>query len=531
MRIVGLLLILASTAAADFPPCGRQLWPWPIGGNLTRGYVDADGFAWVGNNAGDVLRIDPNKVPKPSAYKMFHLADGFEIRAMDGVNGRLYAVGSLAGAGGAIYEFDGKRWKGVYVTAQGYANRFHVVRAFGPNDVWALGTSMTTGSACVRFDGSGWQRVPTSEKQYLSGLARLQDGSIWSGGVKDTLHRWDGKRWTVGRSVPVKYLWNLFPCGKRVYLQGSDAANHRGVWDLTEPEARRIQVPGNTADLSIAGVVGSSLYCVDAKKRLWKVTPERAVFVAENASASVTGLPDGRLLLSGASGLLAILDGSERIPCGVRGDYTALAYAANGEQCVAATKTGPFFIFDGQRVRLIPRPHRVAVTRIAMRSPDAIYAALPTGHIYRYDGRLWTRLTRDPLTETFRGGNHEPRPQPVRARMLYLPADGGLVVFPSMDCWDGKTWRRLKLPYDPYEPTGYVETGAVITHLPTYAGIIAIGGKSIATLCIETSEGLFERENPGWRKLDARMSFHRSLHAPRAPTSSTIRQTLAGLKR
>ena len=462
---------------------------------------------------------------------MFHLADGLEITALDGVDGRLYAVGTIAGAGGAIYEFDGERWRGVYVSASGYANRFHVVRAFAPDDVWVLGTSMTTGSACVRFDGRTWRRVPSSDKQYLSGLARLPDGSIWSGGVHGQLHRWDGGRWVVARRIPPRYLWHLYPCGKLVYLSGTDDTNTHGIWDITGDEARRIQVPGNASDLAPSGVVGAALYCVDRRKRLWKVTAERTTFVAEDAAGSVAGLPDGRLLLSRRDGGLEILNGRQRIPCGFRGDYTALAFSADGKQCAAATRQGPYFVFDGERIRLIARPNSLKATRLAMRSPQEIYAAFGDGHVYRFDGQLWTRLTPRPLTETFRGGNHRPRPQPVNPQLLYLPPQGGLVLFPSMDCWDGGKWKRLKLPFDPYEPTGYSETGAVITHIAEYASVLAVGGESIASLCIETSEGLFDRAGDGWRKLDPRTRFHRTLVAPRAPESGTIRQTLVGLRR
>jgi len=534
MRNAAMLLALAAVVTAapgrGLPPSGRQLWPWPIGGRLTRAYVDKDGFAWVGNNGGDVLRIDPKRVPEPAAYRMFHLADGFEIRALDGKDGRVFAVGHLAGAGGAIYEFDGARWRGVYVTAAGYANRFHSIGIFGKDDIWVLGTSMTTGSACVRFDGRRWRRVESAGAQYLSGLARLPDGSIWSGGVKQMLHRWNGERWEVGRRIPMKYLWALFPCGNRVYLQGTDAKNIHCVLDITEEKPRRIRLPRHDADISIAGVVGDTLYCTDSKRRLWKVTPQRATFVAEDAQANVAGLPDGRLLLTGSNGLLEIMDGSQRIPCGYRGVFTQLAYSRDSRQCVASTKKGPFVVFDGKTIRLIPRPDRSEVAQLAIRTPDEIYAAYRTGHVYRFDGRLWTRVTPVPLTETYQGTNHGRTKDPVRFEMLYLPAKRGLVVFPSLDCWDGAKWERLKLPFDPYKPKRFVETGAVITHLPEYPGIGSIGGDSIATLFIQTSEGFFLRDDGRWLKLDPRLSLHRRLYAPGEKHHGELRLTMVGLR-
>ena len=93
------------------------------------------------------------------------------------------------------------------------ANQLYDVRAFAPDDVWAVGWYWTPiGSAplVARWDGRRWSESPTPEDEYrqLVALDGTSSSDIWAVGHSLTLDdghqalamHWDGRSWAVVRT-------------------------------------------------------------------------------------------------------------------------------------------------------------------------------------------------------------------------------------------------------------------------------------------------------------------------------------------
>jgi hypothetical protein len=93
------------------------------------------------------------------------------------------------------------------------ANQLYDVRAFAPNDVWAVGWQWTeAGSAplVVRWDGRKWNVSPTPKDEYrqLVALDGTSSSDIWAVGHSLNFNEghqalamhWDGRSWAVART-------------------------------------------------------------------------------------------------------------------------------------------------------------------------------------------------------------------------------------------------------------------------------------------------------------------------------------------
>ena len=114
------------------------------------------------------------------------------------------------------------------------ANQLYDVRAFAPNDVWAVGWYWTTiGSAplVVRWDGRMWRESRTPEDQYrqLVALDGTSSSDIWAvghsfnfnDGYQALAMHWDGRTWSV---VPTPIL------ADDVYLNDVSVVSPTDVW-------------------------------------------------------------------------------------------------------------------------------------------------------------------------------------------------------------------------------------------------------------------------------------------------------------
>jgi len=114
------------------------------------------------------------------------------------------------------------------------ANELFDVRAFAPDDVWAVGWYWTPiGSAplVVRWDGHRWKESPTPEDEYrqLVALDGTSSSDIWAVGQSLSLDdgyqalvmHWDGRAWTV---VPTPRL------AADVYLNDVSVLSPTDVW-------------------------------------------------------------------------------------------------------------------------------------------------------------------------------------------------------------------------------------------------------------------------------------------------------------
>jgi hypothetical protein len=114
------------------------------------------------------------------------------------------------------------------------ANQLYDVRAFAPNDVWAVGWYWTTiGSAplVVRWDGRRWKVSPTPNDEYrqLVALDGTSSSDIWavghslnfSNGHQALAMHWDGRTWAV---VPTPIL------AGDIYLNDVSVVSATDVW-------------------------------------------------------------------------------------------------------------------------------------------------------------------------------------------------------------------------------------------------------------------------------------------------------------
>src|SRR5262245_2614497 len=127
------------------------------------------------------------------------------------------------------------------------ANQLHDVRAFAPNDVWAVGWQWTTiGSAplVVRWDGRRWKVSPTPNDEYrqLVALDGTSSSDIWAVGHSLNFNdghqalamHWDGRVWAV---VPTPKL------ADDVYLNDVSVVSATDVW------AVGFTLPANPRDI------------------------------------------------------------------------------------------------------------------------------------------------------------------------------------------------------------------------------------------------------------------------------------------
>jgi hypothetical protein len=114
------------------------------------------------------------------------------------------------------------------------ANQLYDVRAFAPNDAWAVGWQWTPiGSAplVVRWDGRRWRVSPTPDDEYrqLVALDGASSSDIWAvghsfnfnDGYQALAMHWDGRAWTV---VPTPIL------ADDIYLNDVAVVSPTDVW-------------------------------------------------------------------------------------------------------------------------------------------------------------------------------------------------------------------------------------------------------------------------------------------------------------
>jgi hypothetical protein len=114
------------------------------------------------------------------------------------------------------------------------ANQLYDVRAFAPNDVWAVGWQWTPiGSAplVVRWDGHRWKVSPTPNDEYrqLVALDGTSSSDIWAVGHSLNFNdghqalamHWDGRTWAV---VPTPIL------AGDIYLNDVSVVSATDVW-------------------------------------------------------------------------------------------------------------------------------------------------------------------------------------------------------------------------------------------------------------------------------------------------------------
>jgi hypothetical protein len=114
------------------------------------------------------------------------------------------------------------------------ANQLYDVRAFTPNDVWAVGWQWTPiGSAplIVRWDGRRWRVSPTPDDEYrqLVALDGTSSSDIWAvgqsfnfeDGYQALAMHWDGRAWAV---VPTPTL------ADDIYLNDVAVVSPTDVW-------------------------------------------------------------------------------------------------------------------------------------------------------------------------------------------------------------------------------------------------------------------------------------------------------------
>lgn len=161
-------------------------------------------------------------------------ADGAaaSISALDSTD--VWAVGFLERPSGAqrafAQHFDGTSWTST--TVPGLA--LTAVRAFKPNDVWAVGYRSAEGflrTLTVHWDGSAWTMIPSPNRNdsvnVLSALSGTSSRDLWAVGsyfdpenhaTLSLAEHWNGRRWSIVPTVDVD-LQNVLGA---VYAAGVD---------------------------------------------------------------------------------------------------------------------------------------------------------------------------------------------------------------------------------------------------------------------------------------------------------------------
>jgi len=128
-----------------------------------------------------------------------------------------------------LMHWDGATWSLVNGPAVN-AGALSAIKAFGPVDIWAVGTEGFAGNTpttlTLHWDGTAWIRIPSPNiemQNYLSGIDGMTPDDIWAVGRSTTstlaMH-WDGAAWTLvptpviagGQFFAVKVIGPTFVC-------------------------------------------------------------------------------------------------------------------------------------------------------------------------------------------------------------------------------------------------------------------------------------------------------------------------------
>lgn len=135
----------------------------------------------------------------------------------------------------AVLHWDGATWKRVHAPTPGRSSGLSEVKAFAPDDIWAVGSWERRGAGTryktllLHYDGTSWTRSPAPSPgrrlNDLFGIAGSSSTDIWAVGYagvgpKPLALHWDGEGWT---RVPG-------PPSRRSILYGVAAPDPNDVW-------------------------------------------------------------------------------------------------------------------------------------------------------------------------------------------------------------------------------------------------------------------------------------------------------------
>jgi hypothetical protein len=182
--------------------------------------------------------------PNPSDDPIYGANQLYDVRAF--APNDVWAVGwywTPIGSAPLVVRWDGRRWK-VSRTPEDEDRGLQAVDGTSSSDIWAVGQSLSIDdgyqSLVMHWDGRSWAVVPTPTlpyNNYLNDVAVVSPTDVWAVGFSlppagtsqpHVLH-WDGSTWSVVPTAPLSSTYNTFESVVAVSANRVFAAGYRTV--------------------------------------------------------------------------------------------------------------------------------------------------------------------------------------------------------------------------------------------------------------------------------------------------------------
>jgi hypothetical protein len=345
------------------------------------GIRQSSGFHWGVASSNEIYAWSDTTSGYDRAYYRYNGTSWSEIGRLRVTQGgsRMWATPGAAYTVGFLSRVERATSTGPSVIS--YQPSLYDVSVSGPTNAFAVGAN----TFLARYNGTKWLVDPppvnTRTTRILTGVWTDGASRAWAVGTGSTIFRWDGTVWNrVSDSTaavgPQDNYWGVWGSGTDAWAVGENAIVHCRV-----QQACTVESSGGGAMLGIWGSSATNIFAVGDNGRIMRYNGTTWTQVTSNTTrrlARVTGSGPNDAWAIGDSVLLHF-DGTSwtTMQSDSIGDSDALRHHHVPSQSERTSTSG------GN-----PYAFRVGMGLWA-RSSSEVYAGLPSGNLFRYNGTSW----------------------------------------------------------------------------------------------------------------------------------------------